>query len=67
MSERDQTAEPQRQQQGSNRLRGGYRKRGDLRANGEQLLIAGNCTIKSCCNRWMKLITDGERSSLHVS
>lgn len=30
-------------------------------------MIVATCKIKSCCNRWMKLITDGEHSSAHVT
>lgn len=30
-------------------------------------MIVAKRKIKSCCNRWMKLITGGEHSSAHVT
>lgn len=39
---------------------------GDLAAKGKQLMIVAKCKIKSCCNRWMKLITNGKHSSAHI-
>ena len=42
-------------------------ERGDLAAKGKQLMIVAKCKIKSCCNRGMKQITNGEHSSAHVT
>lgn len=41
-------------------------KHGDLAAKGKQLMIVAKRKIKSCCVRWMKLITNGKHSSAHV-